>query len=175
MKNLEIKQSLNDFRDITSRLRELKAHYKGQLLQTDTYYFSSNGRLKIRETNNKKFEIISYQRPNKKKEKISDYQIAKINKNDLKTSKNIYGFLGEKIIVKKKRNLWIYKHTRIHLDEVNKLGKFLELETVIKDIDTKQARLEQNELKQKLNLSKNNNLKYSYSDLILNNQYQYLN
>lgn len=166
MKNLEIKQSLNDFRDVICKLKKMGAHHVGQLFQVDTYYFCNSGRLKIREINNKKFELISYQRPDKKREKVSNYRVACISKDDLEKSKGLYQVFGERCVVKKERNLWIYKHTRIHLDEVDKLGKFLELETVVKGINIKQAKLEQAELKQRLRLSKYSSLAGSYCDLI---------
>lgn len=166
MKNLEIKQSLSDFRDVICRLKKIGARHAGRLFQTDTYYSCNGGRLKIREINNKKFELISYQRPDKKRGKLSNYKVAFISKNDLEKNKRLYQIFGEKCVVKKERNLWIYKHTRIHLDKVNKLGKFLELETVVKDIDIEQAKLEQAKLKQRLCLSKYNNLAGSYCDLI---------
>ena len=40
-------------------------------------------------------------------------------------------FLKVEAVVEKKRLLYMYDNTRIHLDEVKGLGKFLELETLV--------------------------------------------
>lgn len=73
---------------------------------------------------------------------------------------------GEKVVIKKERTLWIYKNTRIHLDKVKKLGKFLELETVVRNADLNQAREEYNEVVRLLNLSNYKRHDKSYSDLL---------
>lgn len=36
--------------------------------------------------------------------------------------------LGIKGVVKKTRHLYIHEHTRIHIDDVENLGKFVEIE-----------------------------------------------
>ena len=133
MKNIEIKIQINDFRKIIPLLKKLRAKHNGKLHQVDTYYNHKNSRLKTRSINNKKFEIISYQRPNKNGAKISNYQVLNIKPTKFKKVKSdLDNKFGEKVVVKKQRTLWIYKNTRIHLDKVYGLGKFLELETVVK-------------------------------------------
>ena len=42
----------------------------------------------------------------------------------------------------KERTLYLFKHTRIHLDDVRGLGAFLELETVMDGIDRGEAEAE---------------------------------
>ena len=39
--------------------------------------------------------------------------------------------LGEVACVRKRRELWLHKNARIHLDQVDGLGRFLEVEVVI--------------------------------------------
>ncbi|EKD94373.1 MAG: hypothetical protein ACD_26C00088G0002, partial [uncultured bacterium] len=125
MQNIEIKILINNFKPILESLSEIQDKYKGDLNQIDTYYNCKTGRLKAREINRRDYEIIFYQRPDKIDSKVSNYKIIKINKNQLKDIKKIFRLIfGEKVIVKKKRHLWIYKNTRIHLDEVKNLGKF---------------------------------------------------
>ena len=71
-------------------------------------------------------------------------------------------------IVSKKRILYLYKHTRIHLDEVENLGNFLELETVF---DRREPQYdfyhEHNIVINTLGLPQYKKIKSSYSDLIL--------
>ena len=64
--------------------------------------------------------------------------------------------------------MWIYKNTRIHLDDVNKLGKFLELETVIDGINLINAKKEHEKVIKLLNIAQCKKIKKSYSDLLLN-------
>ena len=69
-------------------------------------------------------------------------------------------------IVKKKRELWLYKNTRIHLDIVKNLGSFLELETlVIKGKKDAQKRFD--DIIALLHLDLKKQILASYRDLIL--------
>ena len=70
------------------------------------------------------------------------------------------------IVVEKKRELWMHKNTRIHLDKVKKLGTFLELETIVGKKNIIGARAEQHQAIQLLGLSSFSKVKGSYSDLI---------
>ena len=168
MKNIELKIILDNFLNIVQILKKSGAQFKGELLQVDTCYNCKNGRLKFREINNEQFEFIFYQRPNKTDSKISDYQILKFNKNQAGNIKNILKkSLGEKVVVKKERNLWIYKNTRIHLDVVKKLGHFLELETVIQGDNFKNARKEHAKIINLLKIGRLKKISTSYSDLLL--------
>ena len=171
MKNIELKIYFDDFRKITPLLRKMKAKNNGKLHQVDIYYNCKNGRLKARSIDNKKFEIISYQRPDKNGTKTSSYQVSNIKPTKFKKVKSdLDNKFGEKVIVKKQRTLWIYKHTRIHLDKVYGLGKFLELETVVKKINLEQAKKEYNELARQLKVSKYKKYNKSYSDFLLSNK-----
>lgn len=168
MKNIELKISIDNTRNIIATLKKIKASDRGVLKQVDTYFNVKIGRLKTREINNKNFELIYYQRPDTVESKISDYQVISLTKKDCETVKNILkNTNGLKVIVKKERKLCIYKNTRIHLDKVNKLGNFLELETVINKINTKTAEKEHMELVKLLNIASYKKIKESYSDLLL--------
>jgi len=169
MKNIELKILLSNFRHISAILKKMGAKFKSRLSQIDTYYNCKNGRLKLREINGKNFELIFYQRPDTKKSKISDYNVLKFNRSNIEDIKNILTrAMGENVTVKKERNLWIYKNTRIHLDDVNKLGKFLELETVIDGINLINAKKEHEKVIKLLNIAQCKKIKKSYSDLLLN-------
>lgn len=167
MKNIELKIILPNTSEILRILETIKAKHVGILKQKDTYYKCVSGRLKLREINNKKNELIFYKRPNLKESKISNYQVVDFNSQSNKSLNSILGIVfGVKNIVYKERDLWIYKNTRVHLDRVKDLGKFLELETVVKKNDVKKAKKEYNELYNKLGLYKFKKHKESYSDLL---------
>jgi len=167
MKNIELKVKIDNFRMMKSLLKKIKAKHIGEMYQRDTYFNCKNGRLKIRNIDHKKFELISYNRPNKINEKISTYEIFSINPEEINSvQSSMNRKFGERVIVEKRRDLWIYKNTRVHLDKVIKLGKFLELETAIGK-NLKSAKAEFKKLFDLLNLKKYKKQEYSYSDLLL--------
>jgi len=168
MKNIEIKIKVNNFREIEKLLKLMGAKYHGVLKQKDTYFNCAKGRLKTREINNKKFELIFYQRPDGLMTKLSSYSILTLDKARLNQLKNILSLsMGIKAVVVKSRKLWIYKNTRIHLDSVDKLGKFLELETVLVKITKSAGKKEYLEVYNLLQLKKFTKIDESYSDLLL--------
>ncbi|MDO8486481.1 MAG: class IV adenylate cyclase [Candidatus Staskawiczbacteria bacterium] len=166
MQNIELKVILNNFDQTINLLQNFGAKHQGTLHQIDTYYQCNIGRLKIREINNQSQELIFYQRPDTTLSKISQYQIIRITNKQIKTIKHLLHIsLGEKVIVEKERDLWLYQNTRIHLDKVYGLGCFLELETVIKK-DITEAREEHLEVVKLLNLQKFPKIDRSYSDIL---------
>ena len=168
MKNIEIKVAVKSFKDIIASLKKIGACYKGKIKQIDTYYNNQKGRLKIREINKKEAELIFYQRPNRKGLKISDYQRTKLDIKSLNSlKKNLNQTLGESIIVKKTRDLWIYKNTRIHIDKVENLGNFVELETVINDNKYNKFEKEYKKVLNALSLMSFTIQSHSYSDLLM--------
>ncbi len=168
MENIELKVKVNDFRKIKKLLKLFGAKYEGVLKQKDVYFRCPKGRLKIREINNRYYELIYYQRPNKTGRKTSNYTIWRLSKARKKQIENIFVILfGIKVVVRKTRILWHYKNTRIHLDQVNTLGNFLEIETVLNGISKKQGEKEYFEIINFLELDNFKKIKVSYSDLLL--------
>lgn len=169
MRNIELKILLKNSKEVERLLKQTGAKFQGELHQVDTYFNYPRGRLKIREINNKKFELIFYSRPNKKSSKISNYKIIKLTKKNAFQLKNLLSsYFGLKTIVKKFRLFWIYKHTRIHLDNIKNLGKFLELETVKTNLNSTKANAEQKKIIDVLRLNKYPKIDRSYSDLPIN-------
>jgi len=167
MKNIELKIILSNPKTIIRKLRVAKARFAGKLDQVDTYYNSQKGRLKLREINKKIFELIYYERPDTKRSKISNYKVVPIKRNFLTQIKNVLmKTFGKKVIVKKERNLWLHKNTRIHIDKVRDLGNYLELETVVKK-GISSAKKEQQEIINLLGINEAKKIDVSYSDLLL--------
>jgi predicted adenylyl cyclase CyaB len=167
MENLETKVKVLRHDAIKRMLKSMGARFSGILSQIDTYYHCKEGRLKIREINHKTAELIFYQRPDVSSPKISSYTIQPIRIGQLGLTKKILdGALGTTVTVKKKRELWEYKNTRIHLDIVAQLGKFLELETVARKITHDEMQREHQDITSRLRLSQYTAYRHSYSDLI---------
>jgi len=167
MKNIELKVKIDDFKEIKSLLKKMEARHVGEMYQKDTYFNCKNGRLKIRNINNKRFELILYKRPDKINEKISDYEIFPIKPEEIDSvQSSMNKRFGERIIIEKIRDLWIFRNTRIHLDEVASLGSFLELETVVENRDFKKMKTEFNKVFDLLDLEYFKKYSNSYSDLL---------
>lgn len=125
-KNLEIKVKLTDHRHVKSILRKNKIELTEVLYQKDIYYSVKSGLLKLRIENGHQ-TLIFYQRNEKAKNRWSDYHLLEIEGID--GNKYFSRFLDVLAIVEKKRDLFLFNNTRIHLDKVKGLGSFLELET----------------------------------------------
>lgn len=170
MKNIELKIQVDDFQSINRNLKKARATDEGVLSQTDTYFNCKGKRLKLREQNDKEFLLVLYARPDKKEATVSDYDIIYFDKKQAQALKAVLKkAYGEKVVVKKERKLWMYKNTRIHLDKVQKLGTFLELETVVKK-GLAEAKKEYNEVVDFLDLEKYKKLERSYSDMLMEKQ-----
>jgi len=167
MKNIEFKAkytSLNKAEDLANKLG---AGFQWQKKQIDTYFRVSNGRLKLRETDGEIPELISYFRENKAESRESNYQIIQIPDGPL-FKKMLEDTLGILTTISKIRKLYLYQNVRIHLDQVEKLGNYLEFEGVIKnpqEINPTEKRVKF--LTDYFEIKNGDLVKYSYSDLFL--------
>ena len=162
-KNLEIKLSLDSHEDVKAILIENKCKRSGVLNQKDTYYEWKKGLLKLRSVNGV-YEFIKYNRDESGADRWSDYTILNISDETAETF--FKEVLEVETIVMKKRELYLYKNTRIHLDEVDKLGYFLELETVVTG-NLDEAKQEFGEVMNLLKLDKSQQILASYRNLML--------
>lgn len=108
----------------------LKALPAGVLTQCDTYFEAPHGRLKLRETDGEVAQLIAYQRPDHSAHRLSRYRIAEID-DAAGVRQALEEALGLKAVVRKVRRLFLLGNVRIHLDEVEGLGSFIEFEAVL--------------------------------------------
>jgi adenylate cyclase class IV len=102
------------------------------IAQDDTFFTCATGRLKLRVFERGRGELIAYARADASGPKTSDYAIAPIDDPDAlrATLSRALGVSGRVI---KKRTLLMAGRTRLHLDRVEGLGDFLELEVVLRE------------------------------------------
>jgi predicted adenylyl cyclase CyaB len=162
-KNLEIKVKLNSHKEIKKILDENKIKMNELLIQKDIYYKVDRGILKLRVENNSQ-TLIFYDRNEKSKKRWSNYYLLDLSSVDANTY--LKRFLDTMVVVKKKRELFLYKGTRIHLDYVQGLGYFLELETRVTN-GLKDAEKRFNFLLNLLNLKSKKEIRASYKDLLI--------
>ncbi len=130
--NIEIKAKV-DLSTILEKVKTLTPLSSPQIIfQEDIFFNSDSGRLKLRKFSEGNSELIYYKRENTTGPKTSNYEIYRPeNSNELENFLN--NSFGKRGIVKKKRTLYLHNNTRIHLDEVEYLGTFLELEVMVID------------------------------------------
>jgi len=162
-KNLEIKLKMDSFEKILMRLKNMGASDEGTLNQKDIYYQIENGLLKLRVQDGENV-LIKYNRDESGNDRWSDYDILKLSGEDVE--RYMKGIFNIETIVEKERKLYLYKDTRIHLDTVNDLGLFLELETVVTS-SLDYAKDLFNEMVTILELDTGRQILSSYRDLML--------
>ena len=164
---VELKAKVDNLGPIRRKLKALKAKHAGTFQQIDLYFDVPKGRLKLRQINNEKTQLIYYERENISKPKRSDIFVIEIpeSKAFIALLKKI---LKAKITVKKLREIYWHLRTQIHLDTVDSLGCYVEFErktlNTLKEIERNTQLLEK--LMEKLEINPENLEKLSYSDLV---------
>ena len=164
--NIEIKARVSDPQAFLTRARTLTGAEPETILQTDTFFHCETGRLKVREFADGTGELISYHRPDAEGPKTSSYAIARTT--DAGALRDVLGATLKVLgVVRKKRLLLMAGRTRIHLDEVEDLGSFMELEVVLtEDDDPKDGEKEAAVLMAKLGVVPDDLVRGAYIDLM---------
>lgn len=110
--------------------RALGARFVATLVQRDTYYEVPGGRLKRRETDGRPTEWISYVRADSPEARASDYSL--MTPREAARSFDL-GSLRPRVVVEKRRRLYLHGEVRIHLDRVAGLGFCFELEALVNE------------------------------------------
>lgn len=165
--NIEIKARVREPDNLRSLAESITAEPSQTFYQEDVFFQTGKGRLKLRILSDTTGELIYYERPNTCGAKLSSYQIYKTSKPD-KLRQLLSTSLGETIMVKKKREVYKVGQTRIHLDEVDELGTFMELEVVLSPDQTpKDGRIIAYELMKKLGITETDLVSGAYADILL--------
>lgn len=131
--NLEAKFACDDLTAAERGAVELGASFGGELRQVDTYFRVTRGRLKLREqlAPAATAELIRYDRADDRSIRLSRYERLPID-DPRGFATLLTAALGEPwAIVRKTRRLYRFEAARIHLDRVEELGDFLEIEVVL--------------------------------------------
>lgn len=130
--NIEIKARVRDFESLRKRTASLSDTPCEVIPQDDTFFNVPHGRLKLRVFSPESAELIFYHRPDMDGPKRSEYYRTPTR--DPSGLRDVlaraYGIRG---VVRKTRYLYLVGQTRIHLDDVEGLGHFMELEVVLAD------------------------------------------
>jgi adenylate cyclase class IV len=167
--NIEIKARARDFSTLKQRAEQLSGSPAQTILQTDTFFVTDTGRLKLRELGPEAAQLIYYERADEGGPKRSDYHLFETG--DPAQLKSVLSrALGVRGTVKKVRTLYLVGQTRVHLDDVEDLGQFLELEVVLRPDQTEEeGRLIAERLTAELGVEARDLLEGAYIDLLEKN------
>ena len=129
-RNVEIKARVADIAGLERRVAALADDGPTPIAQDDTFFHCTHGRLKLREFADGSAELIAYDRPDSPRPKLSTYRrVAVPDPAALRAA--LAAACGVRGRVRKQRTLYLVGATRVHLDTVDGLGHFVELEVVL--------------------------------------------
>lgn len=165
-KNVEIKtavRSKSDLVDLVSRIADAGPE---SIEQDDTFFKCNNGRLKLRTFSDGTGELIFYIRESLEGPRTCKYEIVPIDDVDSLRDMLTHAY-GQDGRVRKRRTLYLIGRTRIHIDQVEDLGTFLELEVVLTERESENAGIrEARELMDALGIEESTLIERSYVDLL---------
>ena len=137
-RNVEIKARVGDRPTLLARAQTMADSPPIEIMQDDTFFMCPNGRLKLRAFSESEGELIFYRRHDSAAPRESQYIVAPASR-PMKLRETLASALGECGRVRKKRTLFCVGRTRIHIDEVEGLGDFMELEVVLSEDESVDA------------------------------------
>jgi predicted adenylyl cyclase CyaB len=137
-RNVEIKARISSVEALVPRVAALADQGPIEIEQDDTFFVCERGRIKLRALSATEGQLIFYRRANEAGPKESRFVISPTASPDsLRDALALaYGSAGR---VRKHRTLYLVGRTRVHLDRVESLGHFLELEVVLAEGESPDA------------------------------------
>ena len=130
--NIEFKARIHDFAAASDTAGDLAGSPPSIIIQEDVFFHCATGRLKLRIHDEGQGELIHYLRDDVSGPKQSSYTVVHTSApHELRLL--LAAALGETIVVRKTRALYLIGSTRIHLDKVERLGEFMEVEVVLEE------------------------------------------
>jgi predicted adenylyl cyclase CyaB len=166
-RNVEIKARIENVGLIVPKVAGLATSGPIEIAQDDTFFNCVTGRLKLRAFSNDAGELIFYRRANQAGPKESFFIRSPTSSPEtLRESLSLaYGQIGR---IRKYRTLFLVGRTRVHLDRVEDLGHFLELEVMLEDGESTEVGIrEAGELMDRLGIQPAQLIEGAYLDLML--------
>ena len=165
-RNIEIKARANDPDAQRARAEALADRPRRTFDQHDVFFRTPRGRLKLRRQTGRPAELIAYARADDDRAAASSYELVPAPDPDA-LQRALAGTLGVRGEVVKTRTLLMRGRTRIHLDSVEGLGHFLELEVVLgPDDDDDEGRAEADRISAELGIEASDRIAGAYIDLV---------
>ncbi len=166
MLNIELKARYEDLGRLRERCESLGAESQEPERQIDTYFRVAHGRLKLRESLRSGAELIYYTRADVAGARESHCEIYQVE--DAEGLKTILKrSLGVQGVVAKRREIFVIGNVRIHLDKVQDLGTFVELEGIVENAAELPVVAEEvRALQRALAIDDRSLVKESYADMV---------
>ncbi|MFO0946066.1 MAG: class IV adenylate cyclase [Planctomycetota bacterium] len=166
-RNIELKLKVADPARVKSLAIAAGAQPVTTLWQRDTYFQVPRGRLKLREEAGAPANLIWYDRADEAASRLSRYYLLPAPE-PARLLEAFREAFGVRVVVHKRRDLLQFQNVRIHLDTVEHLGDFLELEAVLAPEDAEDAgQAIVNHLLGELEMSQAPVVAHSYAGLLL--------
>ncbi|XP_059620768.1 uncharacterized protein LOC132264544 [Phlebotomus argentipes] len=169
-RNVEVKARMGsdeNFNRCVEIAKKLCSSEGEVIKQHDVFFNVTNGRLKLRFLENTPSQLVSYSRPDTGGAKLSCFKILELTEPELLKTM-LAESIGIKGEVKKIRTLFWHNHTRIHLDKVENLGNFFELEVCLRPEHTiEEGTKIANELVKIFKIEEKDLIAGAYMDLLL--------
>ncbi len=165
-RNIEIKAQVADLTALRRVVENLAEEGPETVEQEDTFFTCRRGRLKLRRcTASVQAELIYYERPDSCGPKESRYLVHPVGDPD-GLRDVLSAALGVRGVVRKRRMVYLIGQTRVHLDQVDGLGEFVELEVVLRpDQDTRDGLAVAQQLMTELGILRSQLVDGAYVDL----------
>jgi len=167
--NIEFKARYSNLDYLREILLKAGAEYRGRDHQIDVYFNVARGRLKLRKGNIEN-SLIAYEREDSLEAKQSQVHLLQVGLEQKDVLEGILiTTLGVKVVVDKQRDIYFIKNVKFHVDDVERLGSFVEVEAIDFNGDIGGKRLQQQCAKYKrlLGIKNEDLVAKSYSDLLL--------
>lgn len=166
--NIEIKARSDNPDKIRAILQDHNADFKGVDHQVDTYFNIYEGRLKLRQGTIEQ-SLIFYRREDTKKPKPSDINLVTVEKAE-ELYELLKNALGIRVVVKKEREIYFIDNVKFHIDQVEELGSFVEIEAIDKkgEVGTEKLRQQCQQYLSLFEISMGDLVADSYSDMLIN-------
>ena len=164
---VEIKARCTQAQCVRDSLRSHGADVRGIDHQTDTYFRVPHGRLKLREGRIEN-ALIYYERTNQKSAKQSNVLLTETQPNSALKAQ-LTQALGVLVVVKKRREIAFIANVKFHIDRVEGLGHFVEIEAIDREgvLGPERLRAQCQSFQNALGIQPHDLVAESYSDLLL--------
>jgi adenylate cyclase class 2 len=168
--HIETRARASSFADLRLVLLALGGKKKKEMRQRDIYFDLKNDKtLKLRIINGESAVLLAYHKVLGVVSAESEWRAL-----DIRAPEQVLDFLvftlGVHLEVQKARETWTIKNTQVHLDRVDGLGSFVEVDTMILKEDKQKAQLEHDDFLDLLRVEPKNFVECSYSQLLLEKQ-----
>ncbi len=164
--NFELKARIDSLAAAREVALRVATEHLGVQHQRDIFFNSPNGRLKLRILADDQGELIWYDRSDKPEGRESFYTIFRTDTPDALVAA-LTPALGTQVTVVKRREIFLCENVRIHLDQVEQLGDFIEFEAVLSpECDSAEGRRRVERLCREFGVGAEDIVSWAYADML---------